>query len=637
MSDAISGTLRAACLLVAGGTLFQALRTGNGAAVTGVGVGAIVLFDLWRDKPRPAPSWTTAGIALLGIVAVLTYAWALRWSSIQGSDFGVYWRCGVDPQLSWSRLMGACRSRYISLERLYAQRSFFYTLPFGALLGADYRCFKLYNATLHVLTATTLWIAAKRLAGPRAALIALAVLAVHPDWWFCLTLAAPDNLALLAVVAVIWAVAELGTTSRPILWTCVLGVALLVAHWSRSLGALGVAFALVACALAPPGRDRRRQCVATVGAVVLFFLSSSALDALLGGPVSQHTLLASAASLDLRSEQDFTTGFQWQEHMWRAIPEAERMRVAIWRILDELRADFMRWPAYMAAKARVLFRGDGYLFFATWSGAGNVDTAFPVAVSDVPGAPWIVAVSRAATMVVLVMTVGAMVRDGLDRLGKAALAFMAAFLAMVLGFSEVQSRYSLVIAPAIALVVASAFRGKQIDPPRVRALSLLTGLVLLVVAFAGGAVLTLLASRPDALAAARQGAPGVVGGVPCNGTPVSLTASRRVVQLRLAPGVRCATVAVPVSSAGMRRASFFVTRTTFPFPFEPSPPAPFEYGVRVGPGAFRWQEFGVAAARWSEVALEPGGANERLVEIAIRPTNATEEIAVQLRDFQEWR
>ena len=177
-SDVALGVARAVCLLAAGAAVVARFTRGDSpvAGVMGLALGLAVLVALWRGigSGLAHATWSGAGLVLLAVIAAASFGWAAAFSSVQASDFGVYWRCGVDDAASLANLMEACRSKYISMERLYGERTLLYTMPFGALFGANYPLFKLYNAALHVLTAAVVWAGCRRLAGPRAAFIAIA-------------------------------------------------------------------------------------------------------------------------------------------------------------------------------------------------------------------------------------------------------------------------------------------------------------------------------------------------------------------------------------------------------------------------------------------------------------------------------
>ena len=104
---------------------------------------------LHRRKPRIV---ALAPVLVVAAGAVGVVAWTVLFDSMQGSDFGIYYRCGSEPRASISEWVRSCASAYIGQGGQYWTRSLFYTAPLGSWLKENYPLLKAANAAAHILT-----------------------------------------------------------------------------------------------------------------------------------------------------------------------------------------------------------------------------------------------------------------------------------------------------------------------------------------------------------------------------------------------------------------------------------------------------------------------------------------------------
>ena len=582
--------------------------------------------------PNDKAAW---GVAVLAAAALAGFAWAIRFDSLQVSDFGVYFRCGAESRSPFAQWLAACQSHYLRANTLYWLRSLLYAAPFGYLFGGDYAALKLYNASWHAVTLGALYWGLKRAWGAMAALAGVLALVSYPEWWFTLTLATPDNAALACIVLFALALARLATSERPLAWSAVAAAALIAAQQLRTVGAV-LLLALAGWTLWAMARDAARAArVLRSGLLVagIYVAAEFILQRAAAFPGAEPvTLLRALSALQIDSAQDFTVNYAWYEHFWPAIARDWQARVAAARLWAELVTGLPAYPSYLLRKAAVFFSGAGYQVFATAGFDGNLDTVRNVGIGTVPSSaaqrPWL-----ALVVAVQVCTAGwVLLTRPLDPLSAAAAFVLAAFLLVVVGLGEAQPRYSVLVAPSIAVLVASAMRPAGVRlragrgfPQRLAlaaAAPAAIGLAILLALYLAGAVAShlLVGSLPHPFdSAVQQNAPSSDGGG-CDAQPARLERDRRRLRVSLPPGASCVRVRIEVPPDA-RFATFFVAQPRMPFPFEGRSVSPYRYRILDGAGAQRDAgSLGPDAVRWLRVpvgrSLGDGASNALVIEIA---------------------
>jgi hypothetical protein len=550
---------------------------GLAAAVLGPRVARRVSEPTWHR----AGTFAAVGFSLAGV------AWALATDSMQPSDFGVYWRCGTTPTSSLSAQLDLCQSHYLAATPLYWLRSLLYTTPFGALVGPRPQALDLFNALLHAAALGLLLVLARRALGPAAATVAVVAWGLFPERLFAITLATPDNLAALAVLAVLAFASSEGRAAPRLL---LLGLALAALELLRNAGPIYAAAVLLAALASAPGQARRLA--GAVASVALGLLLVRGLVAALPGTWESVGVLRALSAVDLSSRQTFDVALRWFDHVLPAVPADVRTRFALRALATELAGHGTLYPGYLLAKAQLMFSGTGYAGWAALALPDNPDTALTVAQPTVP------AVSP-ALLGGLLGFVLAMALVGAARLRRApllvvSLAVVATFFAAVLLFSEAQPRYLFVIGPPLALLCAAPFAK---DEP-LRDLSAWRGaLVLLALALLFAAWARVEARQPSPLEAARADVDASCGGAPV------LKGSLQRLAVELPAGVTCATVHVPLERAAHVR--LVMTQASFPFPFEPRPDPALDWSFGDAASAPRGH-FGTSLAQYVE--FTPDGA-----------------------------
>ncbi|RXV73310.1 hypothetical protein D1006_13875 [Burkholderia stabilis] len=557
-------------------------------------------------------AWQQAGTVLLGAFVVVTFVWAIAFDSSQASDFGIYYRCGTHLQSDLAAWMSSCRSHFFyQPDNTYWTRSLVYSAPFGVLLGDHYPLFKIYNASLHGLTMALMFFGLARLKGPRVATIALLVFGVYPEWFYSVTLATPDNLALLFVVSFLLLLPGLGSGQRVVLHVAGLAVLAFLANLARTIGPVMIITAAL-WALTFMTRGQWKRMLGQLAAiVVLYWLANVIFVQVIRAPSQgQFDLLTRVSTIDISQPgQDFRLVFAWLDQFLPLLSASDRASVITHKILLEFSHGFADYPGYLFAKASILFNGMGYFWFSSNPLDLNPDSSSVVKTITVPVGAAMPAVLIASMILQLGLAAFGMVRARRDQLLCASIFFMSMFYVVALGFGDTQSRYSLLIAPAIAIACAIALfpadTGRA-EPGTARPSNIPwagAGVLALAVFYAVGSVLAAkLALRiPVPLTQARQDAPyQLADGTPCNTDPLVFDSSYKRLKVVAPARSTCFRFSVPLPAQATSY-TFFVSRDQFPFPFEERTPSPYHYRVEqqgvvlydgeLGKDIVRWHKF----------------------------------------------
>lgn len=584
--------------------------------------------------------WTRMALGLLVAHCVATIVWVVLWATPQIGDFGVYWRCGTMMPWSPSDWMQACKTTYLDAVGIYGKRSFVYTLPIGVLFGSNPVALEVLNAFLHILTAVMVYQVLCSRLGVKPAFLGLLILSLQPEWWYTLTIATPDNLAVPLVFICLILIERL-VRSFSGLSVAGLSICIVMLEWSRSLAPFMLIAFFMTCIIYPDYRLRNvGQFILVVVAVFALNRGLELINAFT--PAFSDPLKAFwALDLTIRPAQNFQTWFDWSDHLWPAIDPAQRSRVGFERFADELIVQFRYWPAYMVDKAAALFKGTGTQYFVGVDWPDNVETIYTTAKNTVPVGKWSVRLALAMPLIVLPVCAVTLMRSPLSLLGWVALAFGSVFLVLMVGFAEMLGRYGVLMVPVQVILVAHLAisivpdQGPTKWTPTKKAF---TGLVLFGLLFAAG----LLASRflqsnhPRLLMAMTQEGPLLVDGEACNDrqVPVWPYYGRRMRSL-MPDDTRCISYHIPLEQAkdSLRAASLFVTREKFPFSHEKLDPVGFEYGFKLGDQPIEWFSLADKTAQWHQFDLEPFGSTLPSLQFIVHRRSGRGDIQFEIRDL----
>jgi hypothetical protein len=598
---------------------------GNGllAIIGAVGsiAGATWFGGAMQRKQREQAAALTVWVLTAAAVATLT--WAAVFGSQQGSDFGVYFRCGLDAKPALVERIERCSSQYITYGDIYWHRSLLYTVPIAWLSNGSYTALKFANATFQILGILIVVFAVKRRMGAPAALVAAVVFAAMHERYFMLTLATTDNLAFLASGVGILAMAALWTEKRPQLWACLLGLCIIIVQFSRSTGILfGLSMLLFYIAVL-----RERAEIRAVGITALVWVGTvlamgAVLAPLQGARGLDGDFLKRLSALDLATTQSFTANFAWFSHFWPSMPEGERSRIAISKVLQELAAHGSLYPAYVFTKAKALFSGFGYTWFAAADLSGNADTFLTVTAATVPKLPlaqsWIACLAQLPMLALA--AVGAF-RARAEPLPLAALCFLVVGMAAMLFIGESQPRYLIIFAPAIAILCAEAVQPLS----RARILGQLAELragaltVAVATMIAASVIATTALTVPLPL---RSAVP-----VPSPDCPLATTTTDGLrLSIAMPAGASCARAAfvAPVGNS----LSFFVSSGVYQYRNEPFEPSGLVYRVSAEGGASIEGSLDQTNVVWRTLRL--AASRERIEVTFQRPAGSKKEISPSL-------
>ena len=460
----------------------------------------------------------------------------------------------------------------------------------------------------------------------------------YPEWFFSVPVATPDNLALLLLVAFLLLVPLLPDTAGRRGWLVVGGLALLafLANLARTIGPFLIV-AVVLSTLVTLRRDRwKGPLLRAAAVVVLYNLANVLFVAGIGSPVQgQFAFMERVSTIDLREPlQNYRLVFGWVDQFLPVVPEAARAKVAMHRIVTEFSHGFQNYPAYLLAKTRVFSEGTGYYLYSSMDGGVNPDSHVTARAFTVPTHPLMVIVLGGIAVFMAALTALALLRRRCDGLTIPCLFFMAMLCTVILGLGDTQQRYSLLIAPALAIIcgvsffpprnqeapVASVSSG-QSAPARVGNVAWMVAGVGAIALFyiVGSKVAAVVAARiPKPLAETQQEAANA--GVPCNQAKVPFQADYKRLRATPAPGAGCFSLVAPLP-AGARSVSFFVSRDEFPFPFEPRTASPYRVRVQHGDRVLYEGELGKQTVQWHRFSLQPSPAGRpHALRFEVTPT-----------------
>jgi hypothetical protein len=481
----------------------------------------------------------------------------------------------------------------------------FYSAPIGSLFGDNYTALKFFNAALHISTITVWGLGLRHYYGPRIALISSAIFCFYPEYWFTTTLATTDNAAMLCIALFILLVPKVNCRGRTGAWAAILLAAtMFLCQQLRSSGALLI-IALLVWAAATPSKNRLYVVtMATFAGAIYFALCKIFLAAFPSSLPDLFNLQEILSAIDFHTTQDFSVNYTWANHFWKSLPDDSKIDVSVYKIATELRFGLIDWPGYVFRKIEIAFSGTGYYGLSSFPfPAGNPDTA-NVANSNIPFSsaafPWFTA------CVSCIICGACLAIPKIRRNGPAfsATLLTGSFALVVLGFGEVQARYSVLITPAlslffaIALFPADAHSRGICDDFRFSCQELLGGVLGLIAiyltAFAGFAILGPQAGigQRAQLQASRD----------CDNRDVAVATTYKLLRVTMRADARCANVRIPLP-AQASTLSFFVSGSKFPFRFEQRVQSPFRYELIDGDTRLFSGSLGSDSVHWTNVAL----------------------------------
>ncbi|MFS0758102.1 hypothetical protein ABC383_25900 [Noviherbaspirillum sp. 1P10PC] len=594
---------------------------------------AVVLIYARRNQSDPLKvkdhRADITGVAVIAFLCLLNYVWALKYDSIQPSDFGVYFRCGIEKHDSVLDWMASCQSNYLHANLIYWSRSLLYSIPFGIFAGPNYTAFKLYNASFHVATIVIWFFGLRYYFGPRVAIVATLFLALYPEWWFTTTLITSDNAAIFFIAAFFLLVPQLQKKSCSALIIATLPFVMFAANQLRTVGLVLMATIILMTCFSLLEKWNRTIAVRSVAVLGLYFILN-AISGLLtpSFPVEPVQFIKYLSAIDFSTVQDFSINYQWSEHFWLAVPPESRSIVGWSKALLELAWGFDQFPFYLYKKAEIFFSGTGYHYFSSSQFGPNADTVLTVPKSTVPPVPGALPWMTAAVTFYIALSFFALIRSKLHGPALVAMVWLSVFTLMILGLGEVQPRYSVLIAPALSILAAVALfpeKAKQSAgvsrSSGVKTTNIAAALFLLCAIF-GIVVLGLKSFYPATAMPGRHAR--IVSNSFCDSRSVRIETSYKRVRVILPKGVSCGAISVPLGPS-QKSIAFFASGAKFPFPFEPKIFSPFRYTAFIGDKALLESELRDASVKWHRFDLSSRDAKGELTLIAQRREIAGED------------
>jgi hypothetical protein len=208
----------------------------------------------------------------------------------------------------------------------------------------------------------------------------------------------------------------------------------------------------------------------------------------------------------------------------------------------------------------------------------------------------------------LVLALSTIFRTPLSAPAFIALIWTGVFALMILGLSEAQPRYTVLLAPALSLLCALAVCGpveaKSLQPvgswtnsPFSPFLGFLFIAVLFGILLLGLNIARRIHHNPILFVSKIDpGAPH------CNSQSATLEVNYKQLRIFMPKGTNCAAVNLPVSRE-VQKISFFVSGSRFPYLWEPPTPSSFQYKIKIREQSILEQSLGEKSVRWHLIEL----------------------------------
>ena len=601
----------------------------------------IVGIVVWLGGSISNKAWRFLGLTSVASACVITMIWAIAYSSPQVGDHGVYWRCASDFRFPLTEWFSSCRGSYLEDPLVYGKRSLAYTLPLG-ILKLDYSEFKLWNAFIHIVTIIVFYLVAQRAMGEKGGTLATILFVIQPEWWYTITVASADNLALLPMLLALGFYASEKENNRfmdLVLAAVLVSILLIALEWSRSLSIFFMLTAAIFALIAyQPGKVNISIAIALVGPVI-FIAVNTALLQYSGIAGNGFELIKTLAEFDvtIRPPGNFQVFFEWSDHLWRSIPFSEKNQFSLIRFADELMHGFASWPSYMVEKIKILTIGTGTAYFVGVDWANNLDTVFTVPENTAPIGAFSMGVSRSLEVLVITIAAFVLIFRPLTRFGQVSMVFTSVFLIIVVGFGQVLSRYGLLLSLPIAIIGGHLVMDKndrryeQIAPSK----SLIIGMAVLGFVYLLGYSLAKLyqAEYPRPVLSVKQGVPdpGLPQGCNRDLVPIWNYYQRRM-RSELSPVVECASYLFPIES-GATAVAFFVTREKLRSRHEDRGHAFFRYGYRINSGRIVWEDIDNSDAKWNKISFDGNSQERSTLEVVVERKVAGSQFQFEIRDM----
>ncbi|MHC8349695.1 ArnT family glycosyltransferase [Pseudomonas sp. RT4P38] len=588
--------------------------------------------------------WDRLGklVVLLGAFAVV--GWVLFFDTVQNSDFGVYYKCGTAISSDTLQWLENCQSKYLHENLIYWSRSLLYTSLFSWVGGDSYFELKLFNAALHIVTSIVWYFGVRSFYGAKVATISSLCVLFYPEWWFTSTIATTDNAAVLFIVSFLCLLPRLLVNPRSFLLLCGIALITFSANLLRTLGPILILVFFLWALYHAVIRKSFIYAGCFLGFVVIYGAIGYGLSLVTPpGIADPLQFLKALSSIDFSSSQDFGNNYPWGEHFWFSIPPEARASAALEKLYLEVVYGFSEWPGYLYQKAASLFNGSGYYGLSSFPFPGfNPDTVYTVKEStvyfDSGFFPWLASLMA----VYLLVSLWVVLTTTLNGPGFVAVIWFAMFSLVVLGVGESQPRYSILVAPVLALFMGLSFFERSrvtsaYDNRRSMALKVLSGCALIFVIFLAVLALLNIAKhvRPGPSLKALALAPAREGSKDCDSNKYILEKNYKRVRLSTPPGVKCAGMRIPLS-ADTKVISFFMSEGRFPFLWESPVVSTFKYRVEIDGQQLLETSLNQRSVLWHRLVLPESVVHDgRVVDIYVERDSAIDAAIIDVGLFTE--
>lgn len=312
--------------------------------------------------------------AMLGILLVATLArlvWVQHFDSMQVSDFGTYYACGL--KMAWPNLA----LPDLDCGRIYQIRAFFYSFPIFRVFGDSLKAIELSNIFLFLISSLTYLFLAIRLIGTNAAVLGLPVFCFFPDLFYSVTLTSHDNPGItylgfgFALYLILQKQIEEKKWPTSLVLSLALGLVLLLLMWQRSYHHPFAAMMLIGVFLPLVNGDTFKAIlprVALLVAIPLFVfvvLGSYLKNQVITGPQNLSMSMSGyLTATQIDGSNRYSELSRWRAYVHPVLVKADRADTAIGKILVEWGQDPGLGLRHVQRKNRILSDGAGVYRFA---------------------------------------------------------------------------------------------------------------------------------------------------------------------------------------------------------------------------------------------------------------------------------
>ena len=569
--------------------------------------------------------------------------WAIKYNSIQTGDFGVYWKCGAEFLTPIDKWLENCRGSYMKNPLIYAQRAFFFNVPFSWVVQHNYLLWKLVMAILHITSVFLLYKVIKGMAGNISGLVAALLLFINPEWTYLITTSSADNIIVLVQLLLFYIFFKFTNKLGNIDYVKFFPLFILIFFISEWLRSISI-FILITFLLFPSNIKSEkvylyRALLLVLAYILAAFLTSFIMRNLWGSSyISPLNFISSLAEIDLLilPPQNPQVSIEWIDHLWLSIEPIKRNLVGFHRFYDEILTQYIHFPRYYFEKVSILFSGTGNMDLLKNIIPANIDNVFTSPNTNIPTGIITHKLALYANILILLIVLYTTLFLEFSFYQLISLTFLSIYMGMMGGFGPSLPRYGVLMALPLA-ILGSALGHKRLSDRSFFSTTffkVIPSIVFVITIYLTGALLSKAYTYyfpRIALNVFQPEAKNMSDGEPCNQirVPIHSYFDRRM-RSEFQANIQCASYSFPLKN-NTQSLSFFITREKLPFPNEDIGKANFEYKIKLGENITNWNSLNYSSSKWFEFNIAQHDVKS--LEIYIRRIDSGSKFEFEIRDL----